>query len=337
MTTSVVHVSVLIPVYGVERYIEQCARSLFEQTMQDGIEFVFIDDCSPDNSVNIVKKVLVEYPHRKSQVKIIHHMKNQGIGGARATGMKNVTGEYIIHCDSDDWVEPDMYKKLYDEAVAKNADIIGCDYWNEYGKKHFISHQVLPTTNLQCISGMLSGNIHCGMWSKLVRKSIYSIVEENGSQVFRAGINMWEDVYAQIQLMCFANNIAYVPRALYHYRKNNVVSYTYGKNQKSLHNMVDVICGIEKFLLTHNLIFSELNYKKLMVKFYALSMYSGDEQRVWASLYPEANKSIMSYKMMPITIRLALLFVRFRLLCIFNVMRKISRIRTKVKVKLFSK
>lgn len=109
-------VSVIIPVYGVERYIEQCARSLFSQTMRDGIEYIFVDDCSPDKSIEILEDILREYPHREPQVKIIRHTENQGIGGTRRTGVKNATGEYIIHCDSDDWVEPDMYEMLYGKA-----------------------------------------------------------------------------------------------------------------------------------------------------------------------------------------------------------------------------
>ena len=90
-------VSVCIPVYGVEKYIERCARSLFEQTMTDGIEFIFVNDCTKDNSIEILEKVLEEYPHRKEQVKIIHHEKNRGLVAARNTGLEHATGDYIIH------------------------------------------------------------------------------------------------------------------------------------------------------------------------------------------------------------------------------------------------
>ena len=104
-------VSVIIPVYGVEKYIERCARSLFEQTLDD-IEYLFIDDCTPDRSVEILKQVLDEYPHRKNQV-IIHRMeKNSGQAAVRKWGMLNVAGEYVIHCDSDDWVDIYMYEAM---------------------------------------------------------------------------------------------------------------------------------------------------------------------------------------------------------------------------------
>lgn len=104
-------VSIIIPVYGVEKYIERSARSLFEQTLDD-IEYLFIDDCTPDKSVEILKRVLEEYPHRKSQV-VIHRMEqNSGQAKVREWGMRNATGEYVIHCDSDDWVDMHMYEEI---------------------------------------------------------------------------------------------------------------------------------------------------------------------------------------------------------------------------------
>ena len=85
-------VSVIVPVYGVEKYIERCARSLFEQTLDD-IEYIFVDDCSPDRSIEILNQVIGEYPGRKDQVQIIHHASNQGLALARQTGLKAATGE----------------------------------------------------------------------------------------------------------------------------------------------------------------------------------------------------------------------------------------------------
>ena len=89
-------ISVVIPVYGVEKYIEQCARSLFEQTMQEGIEYVFVDDCSPDRSIEILEEVFKEYPHRDPQVKIIRHPKNPGPDGEKSI-----------------WIDPLVSTKMY--------------------------------------------------------------------------------------------------------------------------------------------------------------------------------------------------------------------------------
>ncbi len=97
-------VSIIVPIYNVEKYIERCAVSLFEQDFED-IEYIFVNDCTPDNSVEILEKVIEKYPNRKSHLKIVHHKENKGLGSARNTGLEQATGNYILHIDSDDWCE----------------------------------------------------------------------------------------------------------------------------------------------------------------------------------------------------------------------------------------
>ena len=92
-------ISIIVPVYNVSRYIERCARSLFEQSLND-IEYIFVDDCSPDNSIEILHQILSDYPSRMAQVKIISHEKNRGVAAARNTGLKLASGEFIAQCDS---------------------------------------------------------------------------------------------------------------------------------------------------------------------------------------------------------------------------------------------
>lgn len=111
-------VSVIIPVYGVEKYIERCARSLFEQTLVD-MEFIFVNDSTKDNSIDILLKVINEYPQRKNQIKILHHEVNKGLPAARQTGIKVAKGDYIAHCDSDDWVTSNAYQEMYETALRR--------------------------------------------------------------------------------------------------------------------------------------------------------------------------------------------------------------------------
>ena len=129
-----IKVSVCIPVYGVEKYIERCARSLFEQTIMDGIEFIFVNDCTKDKSIEILEQVVEKYPQRKNHVKIINRQRNGGLVAARNTALEHAAGDYIIHCDSDDWVDRDLYEKMYEQAVVSGADLvcapIVCEYTN---------------------------------------------------------------------------------------------------------------------------------------------------------------------------------------------------------------
>ena len=98
-------VSVIIPIYKVEKFIERCVCSLMEQTLQE-VEYIFVDDATPDKSIEVLERCLTLYPNRKSV--ILHHAQNQGLPAARNTGLQVASGKYIFHCDSDDYVEQDM-------------------------------------------------------------------------------------------------------------------------------------------------------------------------------------------------------------------------------------
>ena len=121
-------VSVIIPVYNVASYIERCARSLFGQTLRE-MEFIFVDDSSPDRSIQIVREVLKEFPHRVHQVKFLRNEQNKGLPAARINGLRVATGEYVYRCDSDDYLEPDVLETMYRAAKANDADIVWCDWF----------------------------------------------------------------------------------------------------------------------------------------------------------------------------------------------------------------
>ena len=105
-------VSILVPIYNVENYIESCACSLFEQTMEE-IEYVFIDDCGTDNSISLLNNILEKYPERKDNVRVIHNLRNLGIGQSRNKAVENALGEYLYYVDSDDFIEKNTIQLLY--------------------------------------------------------------------------------------------------------------------------------------------------------------------------------------------------------------------------------
>ena len=162
-------VSVVVPVFGVEKYIERCARSLFEQTLPE-MEFIFVDDCTKDRSIEILERVLEEYPHRHGQIHIVHHENNKGLPQARKTGIQLAKGQYIAHCDSDDWVDRDMYRSMYNVARCKNADIVFCDFLlaSDYGNKAVLQNTVDCCDNGYLILELLNDNIHGGLWKRAV-------------------------------------------------------------------------------------------------------------------------------------------------------------------------
>lgn len=207
-------VSVIIPVYGVEKYIERCARSLFEQTLDD-IEYIFVDDCTPDNSISILRKVLSEYPNREKQVKILRHEKNKGLVQARQTGLKIASGEYIAHCDSDDWVDVHMYEEMYNKAIEEDADVVVCDYVVTNDTS------IIKTINAchaksakQLIENCLFQRDPWSLCNKLFNRKVYYNIE------YPQGA-MGEDMATTIQLLWNCKTLSYINKPYYQYFYNS--------------------------------------------------------------------------------------------------------------------
>lgn len=207
-------VSVVIPVYGVEKYIERCARSLFEQTLDD-IEYIFVDDCTPDNSISILRKVLSEYPNREKQVKILRHEKNKGLVQARQTGLKIASGEYIAHCDSDDWVDVHMYEEMYNKAIDEDADVVVCDYVVTNDTS------IIKTINAchaksakQLIENCLFQRDPWSLCNKLFNRKVYYNIE------YPKGA-MGEDMATTIQLLWNCKTLSYINKPYYQYFYNS--------------------------------------------------------------------------------------------------------------------
>lgn len=316
-------VSIIVPIYNVEQYIEQCVRSLMEQTLGN-IEFIFVNDCTPDDSMTVLRRVLKEYPARASQVKIVEHKENSGSAAARITGVNSAKGEYIIHCDSDDWVEKDMYEKLLEKAIETGADVVGCDFYNDYIGRSVVQKQLFVPDSKECVRKMLRGELHCSTCNKLISRKLWKRPDVS----FKEGINMWEDVSVIIPLCFLANKVAYVSQPLYHYGHYNETSYTYSVSEKSLQNMIEVITILNEFFLSqhcYDAFEKDFRFMKLTVKLNLLLGSKGEQQRMWNTLYPEVKQCVFTYSCMSLYWRIALWFSFNKCLFCFNTMSYIKR------------
>lgn len=122
-------ISVLIPVYNVEKYVGRCILSVLNQTIQESIEIIIVNDCTPDNSMRVINEVIHSSSNTLNgkELKIINHETNKGLAFARYTALNYATGKYILQIDSDDYIEKEMLEKMYAKAIATDADIVGCD------------------------------------------------------------------------------------------------------------------------------------------------------------------------------------------------------------------
>ncbi|MCM1139746.1 MAG: glycosyltransferase [Muribaculum sp.] len=236
-------VSVIVPVYNVSAYIEKCARSLFEQTLDD-MEILFMDDCSPDNSVEIIKKVLSEYKNRNSLTRIIRMPTNAGQAGVRRQGIIEATGRYLIHLDGDDWVDPDYYKSLYDSAISTDADIVVGDEVMEYpGKTMPKSRSSLPSSGREIMKNWYRDTVGMFCHNKLVKRSVYI---DNNILPWE-GLNMWEDNGLFARLFYHADKVVQTHGPVYHYNRCNIGAMTAGYGEKQVNQMIGIAQNLTVF------------------------------------------------------------------------------------------
>lgn len=291
-------VSVIVPVYNVECFIERCARSLMEQTLQD-VEYIFVNDAATDGSMKVLASVLEEYDNRNTR--ILEHTTNKGLPAARNTGLTAARGEYIFHCDSDDYVEQDMLEVLYKKASDTGADIVWCDWFLTFEKNERYMKQPSFSTPIEALKAMLSGGMKYNVWNKLVRRSLYV----DNDIHFPAGYGMGEDQTMMMLFAC-ALKVAYVPRAFYHYVKLNTGSFTRTPSMAHFDALHHNVNRTAEFIRNKfgNSLDEEIAFLKLDAKFPFLIMSDKSMYHLWQSWYPEANKYIWKNKYVPLRSRI---------------------------------
>ena len=206
--------SVVIPIFNSSQYIGQCAESLFCQTLKD-IEYIFVDDASTDDSLTILKQTIERFPERKKCLTIIRHKENKGVAFSRDEGIHRSTGDYVIHCDSDDWVHPRMYETMLDVAEKGDYDIVSCGYIRTDGKNEVIYNVPFPKTKDELLSQLLSEKLHGSLCNKLIRRSLYKgCTAPLGA--------MLDDLVYFIQVVLKAKSWYNLTDNFYYYRENLV-------------------------------------------------------------------------------------------------------------------
>ena len=202
-------ISIIIPVYKAEAYLLRCVNSIISQTFKDW-ELLLIDDGSPDNSGKICDEIQNQYKSLNIQV---FHKANGGVASARETGIQHATGEYSIHVDPDDWIDPTTLEEFYKTAKLTNADIIIWDFLLEYGSRTEILSQATKDSEL-FLKQLLSQERHGSLCNKLIRNDLYKKYDLH----FPPELICWEDLYICCNLLMHQTcKIAYIPKAFYHY------------------------------------------------------------------------------------------------------------------------
>lgn len=221
-------VTIAVPVYGVEPFVEKCAISLFEQTYTD-IEYIFVDDCTPDLSVDIIKRTLDRYPNRKEQVRIIKQQENKGCPAARNLAVQLANGEFIFHVDADDYIEPDAINTLVTIQETTGADLVVGNYIIETETEtKIVKYCDVTKSKENIVKDCLDDKSSQSVWGILIRRNLYIDNNITANESFHVG----EDWQVSPLLLYFANNIAYVDKVLYHYQlyRSNSITITSQSN-----------------------------------------------------------------------------------------------------------
>jgi glycosyltransferase involved in cell wall biosynthesis len=299
-------ISVIVPVYKVEAFIERCTRSLMEQTLRE-IQFIFVDDASPDGSMDIVRRIIREYDR---DVRILVHPENKKLPAARNTGLSAAEGEYIYHCDSDDYLEPTMLEKMYGAAVSGEADFVFCDYFLTFSGGERRMKQPSYATGEQIVKeGFLSGAIKFNVWNKLVRRDLYT---QYGIS-FPEADPMGEDM-TMILLASHSGKVAHVEEPLYHYIKENPAAYSNNISPERLIQIRNNVSRVTRCLEGEGAEFVPfLAFFKLNNKLPFLFTGNRQDIRMWREWYPEANRYITANKYQPMRTRMVQLWAKWHL------------------------
>lgn len=215
-------VTIAVPVYGVEKYIERCARSLFEQTYNE-IEYLFVDDCSPDKSIDVLGSVIENYPERRTHVKIVRHDKNRGLGAARNTAVENCQTEFIMHVDSDDSIEKDTIEIIMRKQAEGEYDIVRFGFNNIYSYNKTIK-VIWPEIESaeELAQKTLAREVPVCVCGGLYRTSLY---KDNDIRV-ADGVNNSEDYCVTPKLAYVSKRVCSIADCLYNYYIGNEGTYT---------------------------------------------------------------------------------------------------------------
>ena len=226
-------VSILVPVFGVEKFIEKCARSLFEQSY-DNIEFIFVNDCTRDDSIKVLQSVIEDYPIRKKNIKIINHESNKGLSGARNTGVDNAIGEYITFVDSDDYLEPFVIEKLIRKALDEQTDIVVFNMRYVYPDRCIEYNSSVSNNPFEYTCQLLTYKNSVCVCGKLFRRLLFV---ENGIR-FIEGLNFGEDYVTSPRISYYAKSISHCPDIYYDYVQYNTLSYSNNYKPKNIDDLI---------------------------------------------------------------------------------------------------
>lgn len=301
-----IRLSIIIPFFNVAPYIERCARSLMLQSLYEGMEFLFIDDCSTDDSLSVLEGVIGQYPQRIAQVRVIRLKEHQGVAAARTLGIQQAQGEYIGWCDADDWVEAEMYQTMLEKAKEEDADVVVCDFSHDTDDTIEYCQVSYPANGLDFITNFYKRNTTIiFLWNKIFRRALFI---EHSIYPYE-DINISEDINLALRYFFFANRISVLHAYFYHHDNtpHNSMSrcdrnYFFSKNLENARRMSEFL-GSQA---SHDF-YRTIHFIQFMDKVNASSIFS--DQREYFQTFQECHSDVICFSAFPLSVRLKWLII----------------------------
>lgn len=321
-------VTYIIPIYNASDYIVKSVRSLLEQSYRN-IEYIFINDCSLDDSEIKLRRTIAEFPERYDNIKIITNEQNLGSAISRNIGLDTAQGEYVMFADSDDWISMDYVESMVRQIDSGSYDIVYCDYFESYNNHDNRISQAYGQDNIECIRAMLGRGMHGSTCNKIYRRSFLLA----SKQRFIDGADLFEDVSWNIRLFACTTKISYIPKAFYHYvqyNSNSIIKSMASSEKKRDRAMqrienVRVACDYLIALGFEEKLSKEMKEWKLMAKNDLIDEEDDSSLRSWIKTFPEADTAIIKCNKITWNYKFLLLLLHYKLFWIYNLQRSIMR------------
>lgn len=275
-----------MPIYRVEQYLARTLGSIFTQTYPH-IEYVFVDDCSPDASLQVLKDAIASHGLPPERYSIVCHEQNEGIAVSRADCLARAKGDYVFFVDSDDWVEPDAVEQMVEATRQGVVDIVGCDFMKDFeGGETTLHHERYAATCRENLRLCLNYDIATVLWKLMVRRSLFDNIR------ITPHVDIVEDYIISVKLYYYAKTFAALPKAFYHYVQYNQARVSF-QTLRSVSMHIKGVEEVEQFCREKGLydqdVEHRLNLRKFNIKSNFLTKQLLDYQ-AYRSTFPEARK-----------------------------------------------
>ena len=316
----------IVPIYDVSAYIEKSVRSLLEQSYSN-IEYIFINDCSSDDSEIKLCRIIEEFPERRNKIKVITNEQNLGSATTRNIGLDMARGKYVMFADSDDWISCDYVESMVHQIESGSDDIVYCDYFESYDNNEKLINQDYGVDNVECIRSMLGGGMHGSTCNKIYRRSFLF----KSKQRFVEGSDLFEDVSWNIRLFACTTKISYIPKAFYHYvqyNSNSIIKSMASSEKKRDRAMqrienVRVACDYLIALGFVEKLGKEMREWKLMAKNDLIDDKDDSSLQTWVETFPEADSAILACNKITWKYKLLLMCLHYRVYWLYHLLQKI--------------